>query len=373
MNRTGYDRQPGSAPKVDTDAVRVASTVYGEGDDLYASMLEDIGQATDTIRLESYIFAGDEIGWRFANALAKKASAGVRVRVHMDGAGAFLEGTEKLFRHLRRAAVDTRWFNRWRWSDPWHYNRRNHRKLLVIDERCVYVGGFNLHRESSEALVGAQRWRDVHVRLNACLIEPAVGLFDDLWDGRATAVPPPWEGVYRLVPNATRMCRHVLYCEYMESLAAAKHSVRIATPYFVPNRRFRTQLVAAVRRGVEVRVLLPAHSDQRLVQWAGHALARPLARRGVQFFEYVPRMLHSKVTLIDDAWSMVGSANTDYRSFFVNRELNLVSRATTFCQQLDALMHEDFSSANELNLAQRPGDRVHAIAEAVAHRLRRWL
>mgnify|MGYP003675656737 CR=1 FL=1 len=367
MNHAVYRPRPGLMP------VTEAATVFGEGDDLYAAMLEDVGRATETIRLESYIFAGDEIGWRFAEALASRAKAGVRVRVHMDGAGAIFEGTEKLFRHLTGAAVDARWFNRWRWSDPWRYNRRNHRKLLVVDERCVYLGGFNLHRESSEALVGAQRWRDVHVRLNSHLIEPAIGLFDDLWEGRATPVPPPWEGNYRLLPNATRACRHVLYCEYMESLAAAEHSVRIATPYFVPNRRFRTALVAAVRRGVEVRVLLPAHSDQRFVQWASRALARPLSRRGVQFFEYQPRMLHAKVTLVDDNWAMVGSANADYRSFFVNRELNLVSRARALCAQLDALMCTDFSEARELKLARRPRDGARALAEAVAHRLRHWL
>lgn len=373
MTHAGYKRRPDLAPNVDAGPVREAATVYGEGDDLYAAMLEDIDRAIDTIRVESYIFAGDEIGWRFANALARKARAGVRVHVHMDAAGAFFEGTEKLFRHLSKTGVEARWFNRWRWSDPWHYNRRNHRKLLVIDQRCVYVGGFNLHRESSKALMGAQRWRDVHVRLSACLIEPATELFDDLWDGRATPVPPPWEGAYRLVPNATRACRHVLYCEYMESFAAAKHSIRIATPYFVPNRRFRTALVAAVRRGVEVCVLLPAQSDQRLVQWAAHALARPLSRRGIKFFEYRPRMLHSKVTLVDNDWAMIGSANTDYRSFFVNRELNLVSRDTALCGQLDALVRDDLSEAHDLNLSRQPRLGVHALAEAVAHRLRRWL
>lgn len=357
----------------DTGTAQEPVIVYGEGDALYTSMLADIGQATDAIRLESYIFAGDEIGWRFAEALIKRAKAGVHVRVHMDAAGAFFEGTETLFRHLAKAGVNTRWFNRWRWRDPWHYNRRNHRKLLVVDEHCVYVGGFNIHRESSRILVGSQRWRDVHVRLVGRLIEPAITLFDGLWEGRATHMPPSWEGPYRLVPNATRACRHVLYCEYMEALAAATHSVRIATPYFVPNRRFRAALAAAAGRGVEVRVLLPAESDQRLAQLASHALARPLARRGVQFFEYRPRMLHTKATLIDDCWAMVGSANADYRSFFVNKELNLVSRAAALCRQLNALLDEDFLDARALKLPPHSRAGLYAIAEALAHRLRRWL
>lgn len=347
--------------------------VFGEGDDLYASMLTDIAEASHAIRLESYIFAGDEVGWRFAEALAERARAGVRVRVHVDAAGALFEGTEKLFRRLLDAGVEARWFNRWRWRDPWHYNRRNHRKLLVVDETCLYVGGFNIHRESSQALVGPRRWRDVHVRHAERLIDQAMALFDELWDGRPTRTPPPWDGLHRLLPNATRTCRRVLHCLYLDALADAEQSVFLATPYFVPDRRFRAALGAAARRGVEVRVLLPSQSDQRLVQWASHALARPLAREGVKFFDYLPRMLHAKVTLIDGRWAMVGSANADYRSFFVNHELNLVSRAPALCQQLNGLLAEDFAQARRLDLPRRPRNRVHALAESLAHRLRRWL
>lgn len=349
------------------------SIVYGEGDDLYAAMLEDIGQARDAIRLESYIFAGDEIGWQFASALVERANAGVHVRVHVDAAGALFEGTDKLYRRLREGGAHARWFNRWRWRDPWHYNRRNHRKLLVVDDRCVYLGGFNLHRESSRLLLGRRRWRDVHVRLAGRLAAPASVLFDELWEGRPAHTPPPWDGAYRLVPNASRTCRRVLYCEYLEALAAAQVRITIATPYFVPDRRFRAALVTAVRRGVDVRVLLPVESDQRFVQWASHALVRPLARRGVQFFGYLPRMLHSKATLIDASWAMVGSANVDYRSFFINQELNLVSRDPLVCQQLDVLLQEDLSQACRLELAQRPGGYLRALAESLGHRLRRWL
>lgn len=347
--------------------------VFGEGDDLYASMLADIAQATHAIRLESYIFAGDEVGWRFAEALAERARAGVHVQVHVDAAGALFAGTEKLFRRLQDAGVEARWFNRWRWRDPWHYNRRNHRKLLVVDETFLYVGGFNLHRESSRAIVGAQRWRDVHVRHSERLIDQAVTLFDELWDGRRTRTSPPWDGNHRLMPNATRACQRVLHCLYLDSLAAAQHSIILATPYFVPDRRFRAALGAAARRGVSVRVLLPSQSDQRLVQWASHALARRLARKGVQFFNYLPRMMHSKVTLIDGRWAMVGSANADYRSFFVNHELNLISRAPALCKQLQRLLDEDFAQARRLDLSPRSRYRVRTLLESVAHRLRRWL
>lgn len=347
--------------------------VYGEGDDLYAAMLADIAQASRTIRLESYILSGDEVGWEFAMALAERAQASVAVRVHVDAAGALFEGTEKLFRHLCDAGVDARWFNRWRWRDPLHYNRRNHRKMLVVDDTSVYIGGFNIHRESSYVHVGRRRWRDVHVRLHGPLIEQATQLFDAAWTGRRLREPPPWLGAHRLVPNSTSACRHTLHCLFLDALMAARTTIVIATPYFVPDRRFRAALLAAARRGVDVRVLLPAKSDQRLVRLASHALARSLARKGISFYEYQPRMMHTKVALIDGQWAMIGSANTDYRSFFVNRELNYVTRDPMVCRQLSTLLSDDLSQSRALTLSARPRERLRVLAESLAHRLRRWL
>lgn len=348
-------------------------TVFGEGDDLYRAMLGDIARATDAIRLESYIFAGDDVGWRFAKALAERAQAGVRVRMHVDAAGAWFEGTEKLLRHLRDAGVEARRFNRWCWRDPWRYNIRNHRKLLVVDATALYIGGFNIHRESSRVQVGNRRWRDVHVRLTGLLVQQAIRRFEELWDGLSTHTAPSWQGPHRLVPNATRACRRALHCLYLDALTAAMDSIAIVTPYFVPDRRFRAALARAVRRGVEVRVLLPAHSDQPLAQWASHVMARPLARRGVQFFAYRPRMLHAKVTLIDAQWGMVGSANADYRSFFINRELNFITRDPRICATLAALLAEDLAESQPLVLSGPRRRWVRKKFESLARRLRRLL
>lgn len=362
----------GQRPAQTSRGVNASSVVFGEGDDLYASMLADIDRARECIRLESYIFSNDEIGRRFSVALVKRASAGVEVRVHLDAAGTLFEGTDKIVDIFARGGVDSRWFNRWSWTDPWRYNRRNHRKLLVIDDRCVYVGGFNLHRESSLALMGCERWRDVHVRVSGPLAGQAAVLFDALWERRLEG-PPAWVGPHRLVPNLTRACRRVLHCSYIDALSAAENTIDLCTPYFVPDRRFRAALVAAARRGVAVRILVPAQSDAPLVQWATHGLARPLARKGIAFFEYPPRMLHSKVTLIDSCWTMVGSANIDYRSFFINREINLISRESELCRQIGALLREDFAQARPLRWVSSRRNRLRSMAESLGNRMRRWL
>ena len=348
-------------------------TVFGEGDTLYASMLADIRAATRTIRLESYILSSDEIGRRFATALVERAQAGLDVRVHLDAAGTLFEGGDAIFSVLKKGGVATQWFNRWSWRNPLRYNRRNHRKLLVIDDRCVYIGGFNLHRESSLRLVGHERWRDIHVCIPGPLARQAANLFDALWDNQVDESVPPWVGPHRLVPNVTRACQRVLHCEFINAFNAAKKSIDLCTPYFVPHRRFRAALIAAARRGVDVRVLMPVRSDVPLVEWAAHALAWPLVRKGIAFFEYSPRMLHSKVTLIDGRWSMVGSANIDYRSFFVNRELNLISTAPEVCRQIGVQLQTDFSQALRLRPRSGQSVRLRSLAESAGHRIRRWL
>jgi len=347
--------------------------VFGEGDELYSAMLADLASAESSVRLESYILAGDEVGWTFAASLAERARAGVRVRVHVDSAGAFLEGTEKVFRFLQSAGVEARWFNRWQWRDPLRYNRRNHRKLLIVDEASMYIGGFNIHRESSYAQVGSGRWRDAHVRVTGPVTRQAVDLFDTVWSGGTAPAVRPWADGFRLIPNESGSCRRVLRCVVIDALSSARRSVSLATPYFVPDRGVRDALSRAVERGVDVRVLLSRETDQRLTRWAGHAMARLLARRGVAFFEYLPRMLHSKLIVVDDSWACVGSANIDYRSYFVNKELSLVTDHLPACESLNGLLMDDFAESRPLAFAERPGSPRSAVAETVAIRLRRWL
>ncbi|MFV1973265.1 MAG: phospholipase D-like domain-containing protein, partial [Thiohalobacterales bacterium] len=157
--------------------------LFIEGDELYQAMLTDIAAAKQRIQLESYIFADDEIGRLFIDALVERAQAGVDVRVHIDAAGSLFPASRRLVRDLRGNRVRLRWFHRWSWRRPLRYNRRNHRKLLITDEASAYVGGFNIHRESSKAAFGIERWRDTHVHTGGRLATQAAQLFDRFWDG----------------------------------------------------------------------------------------------------------------------------------------------------------------------------------------------
>ncbi len=323
--------------------------LFTEGDLLYAAMLAAIAEARHEILLESYIFADDEIGRRFAAALTERARAGVSVRLHLDAAGSLFWASHDLIKQLRRNGLQVRWFHRWSWRHPWRYNRRNHRKLLVVDHSRAYVGGFNIHRENSRALHGDGRWRDTHVGFSGELAEQAVQLFDRFWRGRKrpTALHTAKAGSM-LLSNYSRGGRRYLNGTFADMMSHARRSIFLTTPYFVPDIRTQRLLCEAALRGVDVRVLLPRKHDVRIAQWAAHAAYESLLNNGVRIFEYLPRLLHSKTTVVDGNYATIGTSNMDYRSVFLNYELNLFTRDASLCQQLSEMFHEDLQCSEEV-------------------------
>lgn len=348
--------------------------LYTEGDQLYEDMLQSIAGARDAIRLESYIFAPDEIGWRFAEALAARGDEGLRVRVIMDAAGSLFWHSRQLARYLRAHQVRVRWFHRWNWRSPYRYNRRDHRKLLTIDDDHLYLGGFNIHRESSRAVYGEQRWRDTHVRLEGELTTVATRMFDRFWKGRKRWVLQRERRVNVLLPNHTSRCRHALQCLYMELFRRARQRVYLTTPYFVPDHRTQHALMEAARRGVDVRLLVPAKSDVRLTCWAAQAAYAGLLESGVRIFEYQPRVLHAKTAVADGSWATLGTANLDYRSFFLNYELNLVSRDPQLCACLEEQFLRDVEESVEIIAGKWAHRHLgHHFMEMIGWLARHWL
>ena len=156
--------------------------LFTEGDDLYEAMITAIRGARRSIRLESFIFAADEIGWRFASALSAGARAGVAVRFHFDSRGARTGFWPDLVREMLEAGVVLKWYRPWSWRHPSRYFHRDHRKLLVIDEQDLFLGGFNIRLENARSLYGEGRTRDTHVSVKGELARQAVVLFDRMWD-----------------------------------------------------------------------------------------------------------------------------------------------------------------------------------------------
>jgi cardiolipin synthase A/B len=355
---------------MDEDATGIA--VYIEGDALYDAMLAAIASARTSVRLESYIFCDDEAGAPFVAALLAAAARGVRTTLRIDHAGSLLGMSSASIDELQRGGVVFAWSRRWSWRRPLRFNRRNHRKLLVVDDAIAFLGGFNIHRESSRRVVGDERWRDTHVRFGGALAADAATCYD-CHAARRRWTPTLSKDLYLVTNRADRRGAHLLR-ELREHFGAARERIWVTTPYFVPDRRTQTQLVAAARRGVDVRLLVPGKSDVRIVQWAAHAAYARLLRAGVRIWEYQPRVMHAKTLLADRDWATIGTANLDYRSLFVNDEINLVSTDGRLNAELAAQFQRDLAESREITeCAWQRRPALALVAESIGWWARRWL
>jgi cardiolipin synthase len=349
--------------------------VYAEGDLLFQAMLADLQAATRSIRLESYIFASDAVGAAFVSALLKAAQRGVSVALRTDHAGSFFTLARADIRRLRNNGVDFHWSRRWTPRHPLTFNQRNHRKLLIVDDQVVYLGGFNIHAPSSLRLQGPSRWRDTHLRFVGPLAAAAAEIFDSCReDAHEPVKGPPAVGMTQLIPNSSPRCRHVWRCALHDALQEARTRIWVTTPYFVPDRRLQKQLCDAAARGIDVRLLVPGKSDVPMAQWAARAAYARLLTCGVRIYEYLPRVLHAKTMLVDDRWAAIGTANMDYRSLFVNDEINLVDREGGLNHALCELFTADLAESQEIRDAPwrlRPWSAL--LTESIGWMMRRWL
>lgn len=350
-----------------------AVTLFFEGDALYDEMLDDLALARSAIRLESYIFTDDEIGSQFIDVLGRAARSGIVTTLRLDAAGSWGGLRQPNIAKFARDGVALSWSRAWSWRRPWVFLRRNHRKLLIVDDRVAFLGGFNIHRDSSRRAIGEGRWRDTHVRVTGPLVQDAIAAFDRYERlGRAWQ-PHTTRGMY-LLPNRTAHCRHRLRCAFTERFDAALERVWLTTPYFVPDRYSQNRLLEAARRGVDVRLLVPGKNNHPIAQWASREAYSRLLAAGVRIFEYQPRMLHAKTAVVDYDWGTVGTANFDYLSFFVNDELNLFSDDASFNAELAAQFECDLAVSLEVTAEPWRHRSWHApVAEAIGWWARHWL
>src|SRR5699024_2666824 len=226
--------------------------------------------------LETYIFAADEIGWQFAETLAERARAGVQVRLRVDSAGA-LESpySKRIRRYLIKAGVDLRWFNRLRRVLPSRLNHRDHRKLLMVDGRHVYVGSSNIVRGNSRRLCGDGCTHQLDVRIDGALTERMAESGTALWEDSRRDAELAWEPVAKgdsqLVASSAFNPGRPLRTLYRTLFEQARSTAYMSVGFFVPDEDMVRTLEGAVDRGVDVRLILPRHTDMKPTRWAAHA------------------------------------------------------------------------------------------------------
>jgi cardiolipin synthase len=348
----------GDAPwfQVGGDAVRLLR----DGAQAFPAMLEAIASAAREVLLEMYWIGADPVGVAFRDALAERARAGVTVRVIHDAVGS-LGINEVWWAPLIAAGGHVAEYASISPLDP-HFRlerieRRDHRKLLIVDGRRGFTGGINLASPWLAPEDGGAGWRDDMVEVTGEATDEMRTLFFRTW--RKVTLEPPPPDVRPLTRRRTRpvwvlasqwRTRRSMHREYVVRIRAARHRVDIANSYFVPDRKVRAALFQAVRQGAEVRVLIPARGDVPVVQYASEALFDTLLRHGVQLWTLPGTMLHAKTAIIDDAFTTIGSYNLDERSWLKNLEINVAIEDAPFAQHVRRWFEHDLSRAVPVGL-----------------------
>ncbi|MBI4606234.1 MAG: cardiolipin synthase [Planctomycetes bacterium] len=326
----------------------------------YEDILRSIETARHHVHLEYYIFRPDGTGRMFLDALVRKAREGVEVRLLLDGIGSW--GTsDRFFRPLVEAGgrVET-FLPALPWRRPWHLNCRNHRKIVVVDAKVAYTGSQNIGDEYRGRWREVGPWKDTHLRLEGPAVRELQEVFVEDWYYAAreelTSLkylrrqPPAGASVVQVVPTGPDQEGNVLAHIFFEAIALARTSIRISTPYFVPDPGLIVALQNAAYRGVEVEILIPSRTDSRLVLWAGRSFYQELVRSGVKIHEFRHGMLHSKTVTIDDKWTLISSANMDVRSFLLNFEVT----ASIFDERIARRLLHDFRESLARSEPVRP-------------------
>ncbi len=369
-------------------------TLLQDGPATYQAMLAAIRGAERHIDLETYIIEDDEVGNRFADALIEKQSRGVQVSLLYDSVGS-MNTPKAFFQRLADSGVKVLEYNP---INPltatkgWDVNQRDHRKLLLVDGRTVFLGGINISSvysggsfspASKQRPDGGLPWRDTHLQVEGPVVADFQALFLASWEkqkgelqARSGPLPVPaarGKEVVRAIGSSPDEPFSLIYATLISAIGAAETSVYLTNAYFVPDPQLLAALTDAAGRGVDVKLILPGKSDSALVLHAGRAHYGELLRGGVKIHERRGALLHAKSALIDGVWSTVGSTNLDWRSFLHNDEVNAVVLGQDFGAQMRAMFEADLAASQPVTLEaweERPlGDRLMEIAARVWERL----
>jgi cardiolipin synthase len=349
--------------------------VFVESGPLFEAMLADIRQARHRVWLETYIFASDSTGNAVAEALKERARAGLDVRLLYDAVGSFATYPSFFLKMVSAGVKVVRYHSlgeALQQLAPLRIlNRRDHRKVLVLDDEIAYFGGMNIvatvHDRPADPMVkmaSSQGWRDIHVRLKgSAQSEVAHSLERSWWHARGRKISARPRGYQKghLSPDRERIhffdsgpgrrfSRSARIFTHL--INRARHDIVFSMAYFLPVGRAWRALIKAARRGVRIRIVVPGKNDVPLVQRACTHLYRRLLELGVEIFERQAVMLHSKLMLVDGEWALLGSSNFDALSLWVNLEFIAVIRSAEMARYMSGIVDEELQQSRRVTLPE---------------------
>ncbi len=324
-------------------------------------LLERIGAAEKSVHFETFLWKEGVLGQRVADALAERARAGLKVRVLLDATGSKKVG-KAAWRQMEEAGCKVALFHEKRFRNIGVLNDRDHRKLVVIDGREAFVGGHCIVDAWLGDAEDKDHYADLSVRLRGPIVHSVQAAFSENWGGQ-TGELFVGDDVFPPLAPAGDVMIHAAYVKpegsapavkilHHTAICLARKRIWIQNPYFIPKPEAIDAFGEAVKRGVDVRVLMPSTggSDNPMVQHAGHRNFEKLLRCGVRLFEYPHTLLHQKVMTVDGVWSAIGSSNFDDRSFDTNDEITLGINDAAITQRLDAVFEKYAPHCKEIEL-----------------------
>lgn len=342
------------------------------GDEIFPAMLEAIRSAKKTVLFETFIYWSGEIGDQFADALSERARSGVKVHVLIDWVGS-MEVDHGMLDQMKEAGVEVHFFHPLRWYNLGRINNRTHRKLLIVDGCVGFTGGVGIAPPWTGHAQDAEHWRDSHFRVEGPVVAQMQSVMLSNWSkttGYILHGPDYFPELREVGTQQAQMFSSSpsagsdsMQLMYLIAITAAVKTIDMASAYFVPDEMARVALVAALERGVRVRIITPGRrTDQKAVRRASRALWGDLLDAGVEIHEYQPTMYHCKMMVVDGLLTSVGSTNFDPRSFHLNDEANLNIYDRAFADRMTQLFEQDLQRSKRITREawlNRPlGDKI---------------
>lgn len=364
---------PEGYPILEPEQIRVGDntlTPYMEGYSLYRDMLDAIDNAQYFVCFETFIWKNDAVGRLFKKALIRAAKRGVEVYIIWDTFGNLVVNPFFFSFPRHRRLHPLRY--------PLPHSGRDHRKILVVDGDVGFVGGYNIGD-----IYASEEWRDTHVQVEGPAVWELQNAFVDFWNrargrrfgsliddvlkpvvGKPERLPQlpdlgakKWDAEIAAAINDPKRLLFPVRGSYIDALERATTNAYITAAYFIPDSEIKGAMIAALKRGVDVKILVPEKSNHVVADWIGRAYITELLRAGVELWVYEDVMIHSKTAVVDGRWATVGTANIDRMSMTGNHEINLQIVDSDFAKRMEDIFHTDLQNSRRITLEewqQRP-------------------
>jgi cardiolipin synthase len=368
-------------------------TLLADGQATYAAMFKAMQNAGDHINLETFIIEDDEVGRKFADLLLQKQAEGVRVNLIYDSMGSY-STPAAFFQRLRDGGIQVVEFNPvnpFKAHGQWLLAHPDHRKILIIDGKVAIAGGINISSVYSSRLSGRRAvegsplpWRDTDVQIEGPAVAEFQKLFLETWQKQQgpelsdrNYYPDQKEvgnALVRVVGSTPGQDNRITFIVYVSAITFAEHSVHLTNAYFIPDEQILDAFTDAARRGVDVKIILPATTDSQLALQAQRYNYSGLLKAGVKIYERRNALLHAKTAVIDGVWSTVGSTNLDYWSLLNDDEVNAVILSRDFAGEMERMFAGDLAESDQVkweDWGKRP--LFQRLREWFSHLFVHWL